>query len=169
MGWGSSSGRAALFAVALAFGSPADAGWEYAQWGMSPEEVVQASAGAARPTAQEPPARILDQDLLATAPYRMGEVALQAEFLFSPADRRLAMVRLTADPDVCGTVMFDLMERLHRADRYHEGARTGIVGMEWFSVPRNNHIIFSNDLRRPGRCEILYRPIRGTGSRRPQG
>lgn len=66
--------------------APAAADWQYAQWGMNPDQVVAASNEAAQPSLD----RSLDiGDLRAalTAPYRIGSVPLMAVFLFDPKSK----------------------------------------------------------------------------------
>jgi len=86
------AGVLALALIGLA-PTPAKANWQYTTWGMTPDQVVAASNGAAR-LAPEP--RRLDQWrlTLATADYSADGFAFNVRFLFGREDRRLQCVVL---------------------------------------------------------------------------
>lgn len=86
-------------AVLLLLSSPAvtssaRADWQYTRWGMSPEEVIKASNGSARPTstAEQAERKRGNREAMASAEYRAGEVPFRADFLF--AGGKLVMVAL---------------------------------------------------------------------------
>lgn len=90
--------------IASAAVAPAHAGWEYAEWGMSSDQVVQASKGATRK-----PAKADDYDdpntrHLLSAPARIGKAKGTAKFNFSAAGK-LDTVRIAfPNPKTCSAV-----------------------------------------------------------------
>lgn len=81
----------------------ADEGWQYAAWGMTKDEVMSASQGAAVAADAQEQAQLSVQSrsstVLLKAPYCMGRFSLMAYFVFDDATGKLARVRLTlADP-----------------------------------------------------------------------
>ncbi len=89
-------------ALALGLSTSARADWQWTKWGMSPEELVSASAGKARLATEEetkqkspgPRGGPPRQAMLATATHTAGELQFHVFFLFAPATRRLECVRL---------------------------------------------------------------------------
>jgi hypothetical protein len=81
------------------------ADWQYTKWGMTPEQVVKASKGAARANSD----RTLDAPnggLVAklVAPYRAGGFDFRAGFMFSPDDR-LKVVDLVLQSGSCPSLV----------------------------------------------------------------
>jgi hypothetical protein len=77
---------------------PAAADWQYTKWGMTPEEVIKVSGGAATaPAPGAKPAGALNNpntELLLKAPYDAGRYKFTAAFFFTKDDHRLAAVQL---------------------------------------------------------------------------
>lgn len=77
----------AMSITAFAFeASPANANWQFTSWGMTPEQVQQASGGTARPTTPDEKKAYTysDQGIAAeeTMPYTAGDLSFTAYFLF---------------------------------------------------------------------------------------
>jgi hypothetical protein len=65
---------------------PVRADWEFTKWGMSPEQVVQASNGQARPPRPDIPSVLLTQD------WQSGQFLFAVEYFF---EKRAGGQRLT--------------------------------------------------------------------------
>lgn len=81
-----------LLAVLLLAAAPARAHWEYTRWGMTPEQVAQASRGAVRvipPSARKP---LPDTDLTAAAEGSFTDGALRLLVRFGFDSKGLAIV-----------------------------------------------------------------------------
>jgi len=87
----------ALFIFALAVGSvqPAAANWQFTKWGMTPEQVIAASAGKASMTSAENSRGRSAGSLTAKVemPYSVGEFEFRADFSFDQ-NNQLAEVTL---------------------------------------------------------------------------
>jgi len=88
----------ALILIGCSLPLSADADWQYTRWGMTLEEVVAASGGAAQPHAKDPKKNTSKVDTLATAPYEAAGFIFRARFLFSRGEPKLARVDLEAPP-----------------------------------------------------------------------
>lgn len=114
---------AALAAVAalLLTATPALANWGTTRWGMTAEEVVAAVPGAVA-TPAETGTNVRGMHQLATAPYKDGDVAMTATFLFDPDGKGLRFVGLTLnDFGQCDTYRATLIAR------YGKGKPTEMV------------------------------------------
>ena len=89
----------ATLAAAIALlltATPALANWGTTRWDMTAEEVIAAVPGAVA-TPAEAGTNVRGMQQLATAPYKDGDVAMTATFLFDPDGRGLRFVGLTLD------------------------------------------------------------------------
>lgn len=75
--------------------SAAKADWEYTKWGMSPQDVLNASNGAAKASSDPRPDSSGNVTKL-VAPYQSGKLSFEAQFAFDAADK-LASVTLVLD------------------------------------------------------------------------
>lgn len=85
--------RCLAVSLVVGFSAEALADWQYTKWGMTAEEVIAASGGKARKftdTGQDTDT----ERLQAITPYRTGDFAFEAGFMFSRKDGRLRSVRL---------------------------------------------------------------------------
>lgn len=93
----------ALFFVLLWCPIVAAADWQWTKWGMSPEEVVAASAGKARLATEDETKMQSDtvkskvtQEMLAVSEHDSGDLRFRVNFLFEPGSRKLTCARLNA-------------------------------------------------------------------------
>lgn len=141
--------------------APAAADWQYAQWGMNPDQVVAASNEAAQPSLD----RSLDiGDLRAalTAPYRIGSVPLMAVFLFDPKSKLQVVTLKPGSGDLCPKIVETLGAHHGTPDRADDmvQART----LRWDDTDDDNLIVYA-DLGR-GDCTVQYSKLPPT---RPDG
>lgn len=78
----------------------ARADWEYARWGMTPEQLVAASKGAAKiiPKAQQQSNDAMKLTTKVEAVYSDGPLKLNVKFAFDPADHLQMLGYETLDP-----------------------------------------------------------------------
>jgi hypothetical protein len=84
-----------LLVLACCGASTAKADWEYTHWGMSPQEVVDASKNLAKEESDPRPDNAGNVTKL-VAPYQSGNFSFEAQFAFDAADK-LASVTLVMD------------------------------------------------------------------------
>jgi hypothetical protein len=76
----------------LLIATTADADWQYTHWGMTPEQVVAASRGAAQVVPEKNRPRGLPMLTAATGAYQDGPLELRVTFQFNTASNALACV-----------------------------------------------------------------------------
>ena len=78
----------AVGALLIVFTCAAFADWQYTKWGMTVDEVIDASGGKA--TKIDDSGRDSeDQKTMATAPFIAGDFVFEANFMFSRNDQKL--------------------------------------------------------------------------------
>jgi hypothetical protein len=144
----------ALFVATFAFAGPAGADWEFAKWGMTPDEVIAASGGLAK--ARTPHAGRDSQSVnLVTAMYEAGGIHFRVAFLFTRDDQRLDAVTLTAvDRLQCNTLTNILLDRYGRGERSKSRMLDEYV---WRDDRNRNHVRYSAVAG--GGCSIRYSPL----------
>ncbi|ANU07561.1 hypothetical protein [Paraurantiacibacter namhicola] len=88
-------------AGALALPGAAQADWNWTQWGMTPEAVVDASGGAISAVEDHADYRLFGLHHLAAGTQEIGGITYEAGFLFEPGDRSLKLVNLVPDRGDC--------------------------------------------------------------------
>ena len=139
---------------------PAHADWQYTKWGMSPQQVVTASAGKAKPYPEGPKKATsangepLYETLFAL--HRSGPFSFRASFAF--AERRgLTVVGLTAEnPSDCIDIKNSLISKYGTpaVDRASVGLQ------KWFDQPSNNIVSI---ITLGSFCTIQYQPFSRAG------
>lgn len=88
------SARHVALGLATAFlaASPAAAGWEYTDWGMTAAEVVAASDGTVWETEHDPDNVLYGNQQLARGQVKYLGITMQVNFYFDPEDKTLAMI-----------------------------------------------------------------------------
>ncbi|MDB5575300.1 MAG: hypothetical protein JWR80_476 [Bradyrhizobium sp.] len=79
------------FIASIAAGLPARADWQYAKWGMTPAEVLAASAGKASTFTSQVTGKIA---VKLKAPHNAGDYEFQALFGFDAGTDKLSSVQL---------------------------------------------------------------------------
>lgn len=160
-----------VLAVALAawlfraplFGSPSitGPGWQYARWGMIPEEVVRASGGLAYLHADQN-SHNTRQAHLVTAPHVALNVEFVAEFGFARTTNELSSVTLVPRRDADCLFLPEKLYSIYGEPRAREGPVSGWYWMEWRDEPSRNDVLF---LGEGASCSIGYvpTPVPGQG------
>lgn len=146
--------RTALVALALAVSAPAAADWQYAKWGMSPEQVVAASKGKAELfTDKERPT------VLARSTYELDDFKFTVQFAFT--QRKLSDVQLRANGVTCGlTLRQKLDETYGPPTTQSPGA---LETTTWRSTASGNLVELMVVPLNPIACLITYRPLPKAG------
>ena len=84
----------AVSIVLFALNSPSYADWEYTSWGMSPEQVLAASAGKASKNDDVEERSTDDAFGLLKAPHNAGKFKFEVIFLFDKVSNKLTTVNL---------------------------------------------------------------------------
>ncbi|MBR0673614.1 hypothetical protein [Neoroseomonas soli] len=145
-----------LVAALVAPGTAA-AHWEYARWGMSPQQVVTASRGAVRalPAGERRPVPAARMEYRAAGEFRSGTLRLSVAFAFDARNGGLVCVSARADADQ-GPALRARLERLFGAPQ--ERGRDPVTGMESYGWSRPDEI----DLQLgPGQPTVLLHCARG--------
>ncbi len=131
-------------ATLLLSAAPAMADWGPTHWGMSAEEVIAAVPGA-KATAAEKGTNVNGLQQLAVAPWKDGDVATTATFLFDPDNGKLVFVGLMPDdPGQCEAY------RATMVARYGKGKPTDRVfgemamgKLDWIDPQSHDQLMFS--------------------------
>jgi len=136
-----------IAAVALALlAVPASANWNTTRWGMTPEQVIAAFPGAVATEATKG-SDVKGMHQLATAPWKDGDVAMEAAFLFG-ADG-LAFVGLrVSDTAQCAAYKATLIVR-HGAGKVMGRELGGLTfgKVEWVDPASHDRLMFSYILK----------------------
>lgn len=142
---------AAVLTVAAA--APAHADWSFAKWGMSPDQLMRAAGGKARPVMGGPGDRVMDMDHRASGgPFTFEGRNYLANFYFDlDGGRGLRVVRLQAlDQSQCDAIDAELTKRYGASSNAHHG--------EWKDAKTGNKVFFSKSYKvMPGMaCYLSY-------------
>ena len=121
--------RAPLLLALLVLAGPARAHWEYTRWGMTPEQVVQASRGTALLVPPAERRRLPDADLLVAAEgsFAEGPLRLAVRFGFDSRGSLALVVYGVADP-AQNQALRDWLVRRHGEPQRQGGLPA--IGME---------------------------------------
>ncbi len=155
--------NAAACKMMAAFGllvsaNPADADWQYTRWGMTPQQVVAASRGLAKPYQGDP--TLANPKLLKKlmAPYSTSNFTFNAVFVFETTTNRLTTVHLVLSPTSRCPDLKDAMIREYGAPQISE---LGGSSATWRDSSKGNLVYYLHVPLEPGgHCEISYRPLR---------
>ena len=147
-----------LFLPSLAY-----ADWQYTRWGMSPDDVVKASAGVATPDPNSRGHSTDDSESLLTAPYTRGRFAFSAHFLFDRRTHMLSRVDLQLkDPRQCYVLWGELYAGYGKPQS--ESKRSGVrESAHWRDADANNGIAIvkiGDNL-----CSVTYWALKGTDTK----
>lgn len=153
----------AVSILALIIPTAAKADWQYTKWGMTPEQVIAASNGTAKPTAPatipmyQPIGGPTQTEIAASgpslrAPFTSGSREFDAEFAFK--NGKLSEVTLSG---VTGADCYSLEGDLEA--RYSVPFKTNPAGNihEWHDQLNNNNIMFL--ITAAPRCFLTYQPL----------
>jgi hypothetical protein len=132
----------------------AHADWQYAAWGMSPENVISASKGVAVRAESPAVARNGERGLL-TAPYATNNILFVVHFWFAVGEPKLARVTLgTQYASDCPNVR-SLLSNIYGAPQVSDLGPP--ASLRWRSDATGNFIAFSQ--YGDTRCVLDYYPI----------
>lgn len=141
-----------LFALVTLVCGPAHADWQYTRWGMTPEQVVSASAGAAR--------LVGDANSRANGRGAMGSYSadgLLFEVRFQFKNNGLSTVSLApARPDQNGAISSALMARYGRPISKEPGPY--VDKLRWRDESAGN-LVELIDIRISNSLAIVYTPL----------
>lgn len=107
--------RTAVILIALSLSMAAAkcsfADWQYTKWGMTSQQVVEASQGKASPIAEEErKGKSTDTaESLLSAPYVAGKFNFEVSFLFDRKTSKLSRIHLSLiDPSLCSELLESL-------------------------------------------------------------
>jgi hypothetical protein len=148
---------------------PAEKGWNYAKWGMSPAELIAASEQTAAEAADSKGNRILGKRRLATAFGKFNYVPVSFDYYFEPKIQKLVFVRiqpLDRDTD-CREFEETATERLGVSlpEDTKTELRAGTASLhsrrrEWDDSVHGNIYSFSSvsfGARTPSHCQLLIK------------
>lgn len=136
---------------ALALAAPAQAHWQYTTWGMTPEQVVAASAGAAELGSGEISAQG-DAKKGAIGRYSAGDYQFSVSFWFNSTG--LSTVSLTMRNDVqCLGLQRDLLAKYADPIEQSGGA---VQRRMWADRAANNRVVL---ISTGSFCELQYAPL----------
>ena len=132
----------------------AHADWQYARWGMSPEQVIAASKGVAARAENLTVVRNGERVLL-TAPYATNNIVFVVYFWFAVGEPRLARISLgTQYAEDCPNVR-SLLSSIYGAPQASDPGPPS--SLRWRSDATGNFIAFSQ--YGDTRCVLDYYPI----------
>lgn len=144
---------AAVAVSTIAPSQSAGDGWNYTRWGMTPEEVVAASNGAAR-LHSPPPVTGATGMILAIGTLPGGAFEFEVSFVFDQS-RRLTHVNLKAPPSECPPVIRELY-RVYGTP-YHSPRSNVAVQAAWENRAKNLDVrLFAAGVS----CLVTYSPAR---------
>lgn len=144
---------ALVAATALVAAAPAHADWSFTKWGMSPEQVIKAAGGKAKPAMGDRGDRVMDMDPRASGgPFTFEGRTYLANFYFDlDGGRGLRVVRLQAlDQSQCDAIDAELTKRHGPSSNAHHG--------QWTDAKTGDKIFFSKSYKvMPGMaCYVSY-------------
>jgi hypothetical protein len=153
----------AVIAVALLWATPAHANWQYTKWGMTPEQVIEASGGTVSKTPedqQKARGRFGFVELL-SGTYTSEDFHFKVDFQFSK--NKLEMIGMVpTESDRCKRLQSALTSKYglpweNRSDRYGPH-------LIWQDRAHGNTIRFS-DVPSASWCLILYDRLEMAGAK----
>lgn len=154
-----------LLATAVAASPVSAAGhWSYAQWGVTPNELIAASQGDAQPFVPGPGDRRFNAEQLAVARFSQDGIDYEVRFLFSKPWYQLQAIELGPDKSRCADVKASLTARLGEApaDRreYSMGVRKSVtLTHNWVSSETGERIVYDQmgwEGEMPSSCRVTY-------------
>ena len=140
--------------------SPAQADWQYAKWGETPDEVVEASSGKAhRVEAKQSGTIVYETVQLAAASHQAGSRIFDVKFIFR--NNRLTSTNLTllGEPLGCYALETDLTGLYGEPLSKSNGSTGDILSRNWSDRQHNNKIAFIFVTYSSRGCFVNYTPL----------
>jgi hypothetical protein len=136
--------------------SPIQADWQYTRWGMTPNQINEASSGNASQIPPREGSRTINGEMLAHGSYVSGPYKFGVDFFFN----ELGLSQVTLHPvskEHCATIVRDL------TGKYGDPVSVTklpmqVLSLVWRDVTPNNEIRFNAEGSVD--CSIVYTPIR---------
>lgn len=121
---------------ALVIAAPALAGYEFAAWGMTADQLVAASNGAATAVKEEKDKRILKMYRLAAGRTTIGGVDYTLDYYFEPKRQKLAGINFVPAKTACDAAIAEHKARLgtpieKRKESVLEAGKPPLVQVEY--------------------------------------
>ena len=129
----------AVSTLLIAFSCAASADWQYTKWGMTVDEVVEASGGKA--TKIDDSRRDSEMEkAMATAPFVAGDFVFEAGFMFGKRDLKLQTVKLKLKEGNGYSLYAALVNRYGKPDTKDKTEVTELA--KWIVTGDNNNVIW---------------------------
>jgi hypothetical protein len=147
------------FAI-LTASSPAFAGWQFTNWGMTPAQVVVASKGTAQLGNGEPGDRMKDSPHVvgAVGTYSSGTHHFRATYYFDGGKLSLVMLKLTNGTNGCGMLWADMKSAYGKPFSEKGGLINDAI---WHDVAKNNFVAV---LEIGELCNLSYKPLKSANT-----
>jgi len=144
-------------ATTFVLSSPAVAGWQYTNWGMSPEQVVAASKGKASSGSGEPGDRVSDSPLEvgAVGTHSSGKWQFRTVFYFDGGKLSYIKATLQNGEKGCGSLWADMKSVYGKPFSEDHDAIMGTA--IWQDSTKNNRVAL---LEIGDLCAIDYKPLK---------
>lgn len=154
-----SGGLVALLGAAIiTLAGSAKADWQYTRWGMSKEQVIEASKGTAK-TPTKPDVYEDDEFThLLSAPYKSGDLQFDAKFHFSKDGKLTRVILEYGNRDDCSR-LHRMLSSAYGPGEVHELSLGTVI--KWWDKNNGNHVIFAD--APPVICDIQYKPLQDPG------
>jgi hypothetical protein len=133
-------------------------GWQFTDWGMTPDEVVAASGGSAQLVPGDGDGLRPTGELLATGSYAFGQFRFAVEFRFH--DGRLSRVDLRPQEGRCPDIERFLQQK-YGEDEAYSPARGAWL---WRIPADNTWVQYGAGSRDPLDCVVIYGAIEHAGN-----
>lgn len=126
--------------------------WQYAKWGMSPDQLREASKGSVSNVTGEGRYSAKGDKALLEASYQSGPYDFTVAFMFDPQSRLSAIELQLTDTSKCKDLLFSL------SSRYGEGTETGrpLNMTMWSDEAHGNDVTYFDEIIA---CRVLYSPV----------
>lgn len=138
--------------MALLATTPVQAHWQYAKWGMTSAQVIEASGGKAKATPGDKSAQG-DTTREVEADYSAGDRALRASFWFDASGLQKVTLSPTGEPG-CLDLRRDLLAKYGSPVERNPGL---VERLMWADKLSNNRIVIILD--GDSFCELQYAPL----------
>lgn len=135
------------------------ADWQYAKWGMSPDEVLKASKGLAVEIKQTD----TQKGTILSAPYQAAGTAFTARFIFDESTNRLVRVNLSPiKSDSCVVFRSSIIDKYgkHETEELTKFQGNSIQKTRWKDIKNKNKLEFTEIMASAlWLCHVDYAPI----------
>jgi len=165
----STAKRAVSMIAGMALGvmsGPAFAGWHYAQWGMTPEEVVQASGGEAHLEPSSPDVNTPTGERKVIGYWSfddasVGDITFPVSFYFGANGLNQVSLYRPANPLFRCRTMYDFAVKKYGNPNQQYVEFRIFAHAKWRIPAEDNfvHVTVGKDNGKPYDCSMVYRPI----------